>query len=246
MDEYRLTELLQLHSGDLPARSRFCPDDEHITRYFEVTLDDSQWTAVKRHLVECGYCLARVGILERLAGAGESKYLPGEVLAEAKSLAVPVSAPRARLSQAWAAAAIVVLAAVSFALFDSRVGSEQAEPVGDKPLVNENARQVRNAEPVAMKPEVLTPLDGESIDSKDLSIEWIGLRGSLHYEVRVLDAEGFIIHSSRVEGATEWKPPVSHLLEPGKSYYVRVDAYLADANSVSSDHVLFSVAGRPR
>jgi hypothetical protein len=51
---------------------------------------------------------------------------------------------------------------------------------------------------------------------------------------------GGIVWSERTEG-TESHPPVDQFLQSGQSYYVRVDAYLARAKTVSSDHVLITM-----
>jgi hypothetical protein len=63
---------------------------------------------------------------------------------------------------------------------------------------------------------------------------------TLHYEVRVVDLAGGIVWSQRTE-ATESHPPVDQFLQSGESYSVRVDAYLARAKTVSSDHVLITM-----
>ncbi len=88
---------------------------------------------------------------------------------------------------------------------------------------------------------VISPADGENIKPRNLEVRWTEVRGSLHYDIQVVNAEGFILWRDRVEG-TSWTPPASDLLKPGMDYYVRVDAYLAEANNVSSEHVLFTVA----
>jgi len=242
MDEHKLTELRRRETGEVPARTRFCPNDESISGYFEGILDEPSRAALKRHLVECRHCLARVGNLERLAGESGDRQTPGEVLAEAKGLVKPPATRPSRNAPAWSAAVVLILAVFSITLLKLRTGEDPAAPSPVAPPTAEIPRQVRNAEPPAIKPRILAPADGARIDLDDLTIKWTGVGGSLYYDVRVVDAEGFIIRRDRIEGATEWRPPVSHLLEPGMSYYVRVDAYLAGADNVSSDHVLFTVA----
>jgi len=67
--------------------------------------------------------------------------------------------------------------------------------------------------------------------------------GSLYYDIRLVDAEGFMIWQDRVEDTQRNLP--SHLeLLSGEQYFVRVDAYLAEAKSVSSRHVQFTIKGK--
>ena len=228
MNEHKLTELLRLQSSEVPGRTRFCPDGEVITAYFEGSLDQQARTGLKRHLVDCRFCLAQLGNLERLAAVNDGESVPGSLLAEAKHLAKPPAPARTRFSAAWAVAAVLVLAVSTVILLGSR-----PEP----------PPEVRSIDPAPLRPSILSPVDGDSIESSELLIRWTEVTDSLHYEVRVVNAEGFIVWQDRVED-TELQPPVRELLKPGMSYYVRVDAYLAETNNVSSEHVLFTVLER--
>jgi hypothetical protein len=241
MDEHRLTRLLQLKSGEVPERTRFCPDEECITEYFEGTLDDQKRAALKHHLIDCRFCLARVGNLERLVGGGDAQRVPGTVLAEAKALAKRFLPARTWFSPVWATAALVVLALSTITMLEIQSGKNPAVPESDAQHIARIPRQLRSVDPAALKPNIITPVDGARIGSDELAIRWTGVSGSLHYDIRVVNSKGFIIYRDRVENATEWKPPANHKLEPGTAYYVRVDAYLAEANNVSSEHILFTV-----
>jgi hypothetical protein len=246
MDEHRITRLLRLKSSEVPERTRFCPDDECITEYFEGTLDDQKRTDLKRHLIDCRFCMARVGNLERLADEGEPNRVPGTVLADAKGLVTQTLPVRTRHSSAWAAAALVVLTLSAITMLGIPPGKNLDVPSSDvqhnpshpRPSLH---RQLRSLDPSALKPRIISPVDGASIGSGELEIRWTGVSGSLHYDIQLVNAEGFIVHHDRVEDVTEWQPVASNLLEAGKTYYIRVDAYLAEANSVSSDHILFTV-----
>lgn len=242
MNEYRIAHLLQLKSGEVPERTQLCPDDECIAEYFEGTLGDQKRIALRRHLVDCGFCMARVGNLQRLADDSEASQVPGTILADAKTLVKPSLPARSWRSPAWAAAALVVLTITAISMLRITPGRIPGVSTTDVQSVSSLPRQLRSLEPAALKPAIISPLDGASIATGELEIRWTGVPGSLHYDVLVVNAEGFIIHRDRVEDATEWKPLSSHLLEAGSTYYVRVDAYLAEANSVSSDHILFTVA----
>jgi len=241
MDEHTLTQILQLKSRELPERTRFCPDDEYITEYFEGSLADQSRVALKRHLVDCSFCMARIGNLERLADEDEAWHIPGTVLADAKAFARQPAPSGTWRSPAWAAAALVVL---TLSILGIQPGRNPAVSVPVEQYIPELPRQLRSIEQAVLKPNIIFPVDGANIGTDELAIRWTSVSGSLHYDIRVVNAEGFIIYRDRVEDVTEWAPPTSHLLEPGIAYYVRVDAYLAGANNVSSDHILFTVEER--
>ena len=119
----------------------------------------------------------------------------------------------------------------------------ELDPVNTRPEIQPaagNSRQLRSIDPAGLAPKISTPAEGASIKADDLTIRWTEVSGSLYYNVRVVTAEGFLVLNDRVE-STEWKLPAKHLLEPKTDYYVRVDAYMAEANSGSADHSLFSV-----
>ncbi len=245
MEEHKLTELLRLKSAEVPAKTHFCPDDELIAKYFEGTLAEQLRASLKQHLVDCRFCQARLGNLQRLATDDQDGYVPGSLLADAKRLVAPVLPTRTRYTTAWAAAAVVVLTLSTINMLGPRM---EQDPVNTRPEIQPttgNSRQLRSIDPAGLAPRIIAPAEGASIKADDLTIRWTEVSGSLYYNVRVVTAEGFLVLNDRVE-STEWKLPAKHLLEPKTYYYVRVDAYMAEANSVSSDHILFTVEERQR
>jgi hypothetical protein len=243
MDELRLIEYLRLKSVSVPVRSRFCPDDRSIAEYFEGLLNDPVRAGFKRHVADCRHCQARIGNLARLHSAENGSRVSGDILAEAKGLERPRSSWRIRSAWSWSAAAAVVLAISTLMVLGPKIDRDAAPVIRAGP---ETPRITRSTAKPVVKPGITTPVDGEIIEAGSLSVRWTPVHGSLYYNVRVVDEEGFIIRKDRVEGITEWTPPVSHLIEPGRSYYVRVDAYLAGTNYVSSDHVLITVKEQRR
>ena len=246
MDEHRITQLLRLKSGEVPERTHFCPDDERITEYFEGTLDDQKRTSLKRHLIDCRFCMARVGNLERLADQGEASRVPGTILADAKGLVKHSLPARTWRSPAWAAAALMVLTLSAITMLGFPPGKNLDAPSSDAQYNPGLSRQLRSLDQSALKPSIISPVDGATIELDELEVRWTGVSGSLHYDIQLVNAEGFIIHRDRVEDVTEWKPAAGKLLEAGRTYYIRVDAYLAEANNVSSDHILFTVEENPQ
>jgi hypothetical protein len=245
MDEHKLTELLRRKSAEVQERTRFCPDDGVITEYFEGSLAAQAHHSLKRHLVDCRFCQARIGNLNRLNDAKELTGVAESVLADAKRLVTPASPPRTRYTPAWATAAVVVLALFIITKQGSRSGSDPVNSGAVLPPVTGSPREVRSVEPAGSAPRIILPAEGASIEADDLMIRWTEVSGSLHYDVRVVTTEGYLVWTGRVED-TELTPQDDFLLEPGKEYFVRVDAYMAEANSVSSDHILFSVEKHPQ
>lgn len=105
-------------------------------------------------------------------------------------------------------------------------------------------RQSRNTDPDAFRPQILAPREGAAIDVAKTLFRWTEIQGSLYYDIRIVTGEGDMVWQDRVDG-TEWTLPGHFQLEPGAQYYVRVDAYLAEAKSVNSRHLLFTVKEQP-
>jgi hypothetical protein len=137
-----------------------------------------------------------------------------------------------RHASRWAAAAVVLLAVFSVARF-----GPQSENVETTTLP---APDLRSLDHDAYRPAVLFPSDGARIGVEGSMFRWSMVPGSLHYDVRVVSADGGMIWQERVEG-TEWRLPTKLQLAEGEEYYFRVDAYLTEAKRVSSHHVLFRV-----
>jgi hypothetical protein len=74
----------------------------------------------------------------------------------------------------------------------------------------------------------------------DGTFEWTPVPESLYYQLRIVSDEGDLIWQGRVDG-TQWALPSDLPLVPGSEYFVRVDAYLAEAKAVNSDYFLFQV-----
>jgi hypothetical protein len=87
---------------------------------------------------------------------------------------------------------------------------------------------------------VLTPSNGAVINPGGLSFSWTGLSGSLYYDAHIVTDEGDVVWQARIED-TELVLPAQLELQPETDYYFRVDAHLASAKNISSQHVLFSI-----
>ena len=97
---------------------------------------------------------------------------------------------------------------------------------------------VRTISPVLTPPEILAPSSGILGERDGFVIRWTEVPGSLYYEIRVVTDAGNLLSEARVEN-TEWIIGGDLNLEPGREYFIRVDAYLADAKTIRSEHVPF-------
>ena len=238
MSEHTQSELLNLQSAELTGRTPFCPEDQEIAEYFDGVASVVERIKLENHLAECRFCLARIGMLQRLQDDPAAKRIPEELLASAKMMGhTPVR--RRRLAPAWAAAAVVFIAVGVYSQLATftPMGLEvlprthESEPPG-------NPRETRTIDPAALGPRFLAPTAGLAITSGDGVFRWSVVPNSLYYQLRIVSDEGDLLWQERVDG-TEWKLPAELVLAPGAEYYVRVDAYMSEAKSLQSDYLLF-------
>ncbi len=242
MDDQNHTELLRLQSVELTGSTPFCPDDQVIAEYFDGGVAEAERKSLERHLTDCGFCHARVGILERLESIRANKRIPEAVMAAAKLMSYTAPVRQSRMAPAWAAAAVLVIA-----LFT--IVNRSQEPVLDPgatpsavPSSEEFSEQLRSVNRDSADLIVLVPKPGANMIPGSL-IQWAELPGSLHYEIFVLSYAGDVLWTERVADP-EWVLLESLKLSEDSTYYLRVDARLRDGRSVRSKHVAFRLAER--
>jgi hypothetical protein len=241
MDPQKLTALLHQQDTEIAERTPFCPDDHEIAAYFDHKPHHPDSEISEHHMANCGYCLARVAVLAQLHKNADDEQIPESLLATAGQFG---HQPRRRLhyAPAWAAAAVVIITLFTIAgrgptlAPDASVQFPSASPTG------EDVRQIRNINRSKLAPTILSPAKGAIVRSEDLTIRWSGVPGSLYYDIRLVNAEGLMIWQDRLE-ETELHLPSRLELISGEQYFVRVDAYLAEAKSISSRHVPFTIKG---
>ncbi len=221
---------------DHAERTPACPDDFVFAALAEgeLALDENQ--NLKEHLSQCEYCVAHLADLRRIGGLNEGEPIPDLLMARARRMGrgrgIRVQAPR------WAVAALVVLAVgVTFNPF-----SDSQTIPGQTPVVSDqltDVPQVRSIDRPNVRPEILIPSSGQALPVNQPVFEWTAVQGSLYYDVRLVSAEGETVWEERVK-STRQALPEDLQLQAGTDYYLRVDAYLAEAKRVSSRHVLFS------
>jgi hypothetical protein len=125
----------------------------------------------------------------------------------------------------WAVAATVVLAIAGLALSPTIERSDDYSTV----------RKVSSA---LTPPEILAPSSGILGERDGFVIRWTEVPGSLYYEVRVVTDVGNLLGEARVENA-QWTIGRELELEPGREYFIRVDAFLSDSQTIRSEHMPF-------
>jgi hypothetical protein len=198
--------------------------------------------SIERHLTDCRFCLARIGMLNRQQEAGSALRLPEEVLASAKRLARKPPSRGLKRAPAWAAAAVVVISV--FMVMNSRqlplpaLGTGPAEEISNE----ESSSQLRRIDRSVMNLNVLNPVPGETIAPGSL-VRWAKIPGNVHYNVFVLSNTGDVLWTERLQG-TEWNMKEALQLVAGNEYFLRVEAVLPDGGTLSSKHTAFRVTDR--
>ena len=238
MDDHKHSELLTLQAAELIERTPFCPEDQQIAEYFDGELPEAERDRVERHLADCRFCLARLGMLQRLEQNSMAPRIPEDVLATAKSIR-HTAVSRPMRAPAWAAAAVLVIAVGILWQF---VPVREIGPV-ELPRIHmtepgSDLRETRSVDPGALAPRFLSPREGLGITSDAGPFRWTPVPNSLYYEVRIVSDAGDLLWRERVEG-TEWRLPAGLALTPGSEYFARVDAYLTDSKTLQSDYLLF-------
>lgn len=213
-----------------PAAGPDCPDDAQLAAALDGRLDPERRESFDRHVSSCSSCVARLGQLARFQLLDEEASVPDTTLARAHRLVGKRPPLRAA---GWAAAAMLVLAVV----FTGQYFEAPDDPASPQ---SQPARQARNIDPHGMRPKVLAPEEGARLAWDGARFRWTEIPGSLHYEIRVVSDDGAMLWQERVRG-TEWRADDSLVLVPGQEYYFRVDAYLTEAQRLSSRHLLFTV-----
>jgi hypothetical protein len=229
MDPQNIIGLLR-HDSRLLERTKFCPADQEIAQYYEVEMPFADRERLQRHILDCAYCEARLGALARLQEIDSFPQVDENLIASAKQMAVAAGLQKYRHAQGWAVAAVIILTLSVTMLWDS----------GQYQPTDNSMRQVRNIDQTMVVPRFLSPIEGALVDPGNLVIRWSKIPGSLFYTLYILSDAGDLVVDQRVDGS-EWSAGEQSSFNPGAEYFVRVEAHLADARTVSSKHVIFVV-----
>lgn len=187
---------------------------------------------LEQHLSDCSWCLGRVSELALLQVDDDVIEISEGTLQRALALARRPA--RTGHPVRWATAAVIVLAlGVVYLNQIHRPGIDSALRANP-----ETQRQSRNIGGLDVRPRILSPVEGSQLRNGGEPIRWTEIPDRLYYDVRIVSLDGELIGEQRVTQA-HWEVPAG-MLQAGAEYYVRVDAYLAEAKRLSSSHVLFS------
>lgn len=243
MEHEKLSKLLGTLSTQKVTPTPGCPDEHELAAFVDGGLPGESSKKITAHLADCEYCMAQVGALTRLNHTASEQVASELALARAKKLGKSIKRPAFRNASRWACAAVVVLA-LSLLIKTTSMAPEvsnQALPDSVPQVVD--PRQSRNLNADVLRPKILAPDNGAIVDPGKLVFNWSEVPGSLHYDVRVVTEDGDLVWRTRVAD-TELKLPDTLPLEPNSEYFFRVDAYLATAKSLHSEHLLFTVGGQ--
>lgn len=241
MDDLNYTELAILQSAELTAVTPFCPEDQEIAEYYDGVLAEAERMVLERHLPLCRYCRARIGMLGRLEEGQASQRIPGSVLAAAKQLTHKAPGRHRRLSPAWAAAAVLVMALFVFINRAPHPGQPSAPVEPAAPSIDESYSELRSLGREITAIDVTFPTPATGMRPGSL-ISWAEVPGQAHYTIFVLSGAGDVVWTERLDSA-EWVMQKSLNLAAGDTYYFRVEAQLPNGRTVSSKHLPFTPAG---
>lgn len=230
------TRLRQSATGSR-ARTPDCPDEHLIAGFAEGRLGDADQARIEGHVADCAACASLVGELSRQRHDVAAEAVPELALARARRLGAGRPGGWSSFVPHAAAAAIAVVcisALIHYIGVDTptvTIGETGAE------------RTTRNSEAHGASLQVLSPVAGATLAPDALDVRWTGVPDARYYDVRIVTDAGEIVSEERVE-TNDWHPGRGVSLEPGADYFVRVDAYIAGARTIRSEHVPFRITQR--
>lgn len=235
MDSESLATLLRVKTPEDRVITPSCPNEEELATFCEEGTAGDKLERILNHVADCGVCSARLALVNRTRGPNFSKRTPELAKAQAQRLVKQDRRKNVRRFIGWAAAAVVVLSLAM--VVDSQRGLGPSpvpdiEPVQSQP-------NIRLRAPTVSPPQVLAPVSGAMVDSRYFLFRWTEIPGSLYYDIYIVSKMGDLVLKERVT-ETHWQAPSSLKVKPGAEYYVRVDAFLSDSKTISSEHVLFT------
>jgi len=233
MKQEDLTLLMRVPPSGNLTRTPQCPEYPELSAYVDGSLGDADHQRIEEHLAACVVCtrLVTLSCLQR-----HSKSItptPELARARARRLAGIRKPDRVGRITTWAAVATVLLAVTFVVQWQTELG-----PATEASNID---RTVRTVSPAIEQPQILSPGAGVSIDTGELVFRWTEIPGSLYYDVLIVSDAGNLVWEERVTG-TRWAAADTLSLSPGAEYFVRVDAYLSNTKTISSDHVAFTMS----
>lgn len=243
MEHKQLSEWIRILPANALERTNDCPDDHDLAAFVDGFMHPETTELLRLHLADCDFCMTQVGLLKRLYASNPDHQFSEFVLARARHMGKANKRPAIRHVTRWATAAVLVLAVlVVFKLGTPNPVETQATGTTTYGQTSQapDQSQIRSQNLNISKLRVLAPAKGALIDPGKLVFQWTDVPDCLYYDVRIVTDGGDLIWKARIED-TKLELPDKLQLDPDVEYYFRVDAYLASAKSIHSQHVLFSV-----
>ena len=240
MDTEKLATLMRVRLPEDRVNTPTCPDEHEIAALSSGTLGSTETERILAHLADCETCAAHLALVSRLHQTDSVTPTPELTLARARRLTRHGRSQSVQRFSGWAAAAAVVLA-VFFAV-DSQRNQGPASAPGVEGIQSQPTIRIRA--PAVSPPQVLAPVSGALVNVNEFVFQWTEIPGSLYYDIHIVSKMGDLVMKDRVTG-THWQAPASLTVEPGADYFVRIDAFLSDSKTVSSQHVSFKAGELP-
>ncbi len=243
-----LLDVLRSRSLDRGLRSASCPTETECAAFIDGTISEPERGLVLTHLSECQHCVNVISAVVRLKSQ-DTGVVPSDLAAAALGLESDTSRtgsigwPRWQVALS-AAAGLVLLLGLPLLRQSGFLGRQAP---GDQSPADTSDGEVRSGPPTAGGPliqlQVLSPLEGATVDPSDLELRWIGPAGGLFFEVEIVSDDGDLIWQGSTESTT-LRLPTDARLERGKGYFLWIRTHLPDGKTLKSPIVGFRVAAR--
>lgn len=237
MNAEEIKSWLRQSAAGSRARTHDCPDVHLIAGFVDGRLGDDDQARIEGHVADCVACATLVGELSRHRNEVAIEAVPELALARARRLGAGKPGGWMSFVPHVAAAALAVVCISALIQF---LSADAPEVARDEAAVHRTTRSTAGS---GISLQVLSPAAGATLDPDALDVRWTGVPAARYYDVRIVTDTGEIVSEQRVS-TTEWRPGNGVALEPGADYFVRVDAVVAGARSVSSEHVPFRILER--
>ncbi len=240
MDTEKLAKLMRIRLPEDRVNTPACPSEHEIAAFCSGALGSAERDRIVLHLADCETCAANLALVSRLRDTESLTATPELTLARARRLTRQGRRQSVRRFSGWAAAAAVVL--TLSIVIDSQREQGPASAPGAEGLQSQPT--IRIQAPAVTPPQVLAPVSGALVNTNEFVFRWTEIPGSLYYDIHIVSKMGDLVMKERVTG-THWQAPASLAVEPGADYFVRVDAFISDSKTVSSEHVSFKAGELP-
>jgi len=235
MNELTMKQALRAAQFDRDTRTERCLDESDIGAFVEHRLAPDHLHEVIGHLADCSLCRRDVVFLKRseshpagpVGVASDERFVSREAAAPARTWS------RSRASYwRWGAVAAALLAGVVV-----WQGGRLRDPRAIEPAVDSVIRGSADGDAHL---ELLGLGDDAPLARQGLEFHWTELPDGAVYDVRIVSSDGRLVWETGTASRSV-AVPADIVLEPGVTYYVRVQAQMAGGRVLRSPHTSFSI-----